>query len=463
MGGVKWLMFDRQSIHIALLLWGGIFCLIAAYCMFISSNFDKEKRRWMICFQLTSALLLISDTFAWGYRGAAGEKAAVMVRVSNFNAFILSDILLLLFHGYVCCYLFPETGVWKYLTKKSLKRGSVSKPEKIGQSVPEKRIFAVYFLAVFASVMTIISQFTHLYYYIDADNYYHRAPGHILSLLIPMCGMVLDLSLIIQYRKKLEKGIFVAMLSYIVLPFIAAVALIFYYGISLNDIAISISAIFMFVTATAEQNRNLARKEQETANMRISIMISQIRPHFMYNCLNTIYHLCDKDVSLAKEAINDFSDYLKHILESVKRNTPVSFSEELEHVRAYLNLEKMRFDEDLNIRYQIEATEFFVPALSVQPLVENAVKHGICGKEDGGTLTLSTREKEDYFEIEVSDDGIGFEPEKIPQDGKTHVGIQNVRQRLYAMCGASVEIKSKPGEGTTVIVHIPKDQRSQKM
>lgn len=455
-------MFDRQSIHVALLLWGAIFCLIAAYCMFISSTFDKEKRRWLICFLSGSALLLVSDTFAWGYRGAAGKTAAVMVRVSNFGAFILNDILLFFFHGYVCCYLFPEIGEWrKYLTKKYLKGSSVSKPEKIVQSVPRKRILAVYFITVFASVMTIISQFTHLYYYIDAENYYHRAPGHIISLLIPMCGMVLDLSLIIQYRKKLEKGIFIAMLSYLVLPFASAVVLIFYYGISLNDIALSISAILMFVTSTAEQNKNLARKEQEAANMRVSIMISQIRPHFMYNCLNTIYHLCDKDVELAKEAISDFLDYLKHILESVKRNTPVSFSEELEHVRAYLNLEKMRFDEDLNIRYDIEATEFLVPALSIQPLVENAVKHGICGKEDGGTLTLSTREKEDYFEIEVADDGIGFDPEQMPQDGKIHVGIQNVKQRLYAMCGASVEIKSKIGEGTIVTVHIPKDQRLQ--
>lgn len=447
-------MFDRQSIHVALLLWGGIFCLIAAYCMFISSSFDKEKRKWMLFFQLTSALLLVSDAFAWGYRGVAGSKAAVMVRVSNFFVFTLSDILLLFFHGYVCCCLFQDAGKRIQLTKKSLKDNC--------QSVPDKRILAVYFLAVLAIIMVIISQFTNLYYYIDSENYYHRAPGHIISLLVPMCGMILDLSLIIQYRKKLAKEMFVAMLSYIVLPFVATIILMFYYGISLTNIAISISAIFMFVTAMAEQNKKLARKEQEAADMRISIMISQIQPHFMYNSLNTIYHLCDKDVNLAKEAISDFSDYLKHILGSVKRNTPVSFSEELEHVRAYLNLEKMRFDEDLTIRYNIETTNFFVPALSIQPLVENAVKHGICGKKDGGTLTLSTREREDHFEIEVLDDGVGFNPEKIPQDGKIHVGIQNVKQRLYVMCGASVEIKSKPGEGTTVVVYVPKDQRSQK-
>ena len=145
----------------------------------------------------------------------------------------------------------------------------------------------------------------------------------------------------------------------------------------------------------------------------------------------------------------------------MKRTTPIDFEEELRNVKKYLNLEQMRFDEDLNVLYHIETTDFCVPALSVQPLVENAVKHGICQKEEGGTLILSTRECEDYYEIIISDDGVGFDPQKKPDDGKLHVGIENVKQRFETMCGGTLTIESRPGEGTKVTVRLPKEKKDE--
>lgn len=446
-------MFDRRSIHIALLLWGSIFCVIAALCMYMSRNFDKEKRRWLLLFQISSAVLLLSDALAWSYRGGTETEAAVMVRISNFLVFILSDFLLFIFNGYVCCYLFPECKAQIYLLNKKKYKNEID--------FPEKRIMAVYLIAVAGMFMVVLSQFTDLYYYIDIKNYYHRNTGYVFSVLIPMTGMLLELSFIIQYRKRIKKQIYISMLSYIILPFIASIILIFYYGISFVNIAISISGIFMLISAMIEQNQNLAQKEQEAVNMRMTIMISQIQPHFMYNSLNTIYHLCDKNKELAKEAISDFSYYLQHILKSVNRSVPIPFNEELRYVQAYLKLEKMRFDDDLNIIYQIEATDFFVPPLSIQPLVENAVKHGICQKEDGGILVLATKEDDGYIEVRVSDDGVGFDTEKEKNDGKAHVGIKNVKQRLYTMCNGTLNVNSKPGEGTTIIMRLPKENKDE--
>lgn len=140
-------------------------------------------------------------------------------------------------------------------------------------------------------------------------------------------------------------------------------------------------------------------------------------------------------------------------------NCPVliPFREELRHVQAYLKLEKMRFDDDLNIIYQIDTTDFFLPSLSIQPLVENAVKHGICQKEEGGTVVLSTKADGDYIEIKVSDDGAGFDPDEEKNDGKPHVGIKNVKQRLHNMCNGTLTITSKPGKGTTIIIRLPKE------
>lgn len=434
-------MFDRQSIHVALLLWGCIFCLIAALCMFMSRNFDREKRRWMIFMELVCAVLLISDAFAWAFRGGRGMTGYLMVRISNFLVFALSDVILFLFHGYICCYLFGE------VTDR--------------ETLPMRRIRTGYLIPVAGVLLVVISQFTHLYYYFDENNFYHRSPAYIVSIIVSMAGMILELSLLIQYRKNVSREIFISMLSYIALPFVAAVILAFYYGISLINIAISISMILLFVTTMVEQNQNLARKESEAAELRISLMMSQISPHFLYNSLNSIYHLCDKNVELAKQAISDFSEYLRHILESVKCTKPISFGEELKYVKNYLNLEQMRFGEDLNVVYRIETTDFKVPALSVQPLVENAVKHGICQKEDGGTLILSTKEYGDHFEIVVSDDGVGFDPGKKPDDGRIHVGIENVRQRLEAMCGGTFTIESRPGEGTCVTVCLPKEKKDE--
>ena len=139
------------------------------------------------------------------------------------------------------------------------------------------------------------------------------------------------------------------------------------------------------------------------------------------------------------------------------RTTPIRFEEELQYVKVYLQLEEMRFAEDLKIQYQIEATDFFVPALSVQPLVENAVKHGICAQEEGGTLIVSSREYEDCFEVTVSDDGVGFDTSKNLSDERAHIGIHNVRQRLHMMCGGTLTIESRPGEGTIATIRLPKE------
>lgn len=198
--------------------------------------------------------------------------------------------------------------------------------------------------------------------------------------------------------------------------------------------------------------------EKELKENRISLAMSQIQPHFIYNSLNSIYHLCEKDVEMAQQAISDFSDYLQRSLSVVDRTTLISFEEELKHVKTYLKLEQLRFGKDLNVVYHIERTDFMLPALSVQPLVENAVKHGICQKGEGsGTVILTVKACPDCYEVIVSDDGVGFVPGTEASGEGTHVGIRNVRQRLDLMCHAILEVQSEPGKGTTVTIRIPKE------
>ena len=434
-------MFDIQSIHIALLLWGCIFSLLTALCMFMSKNFDRKKRKWMLHMQMLCATLLLSDALAWGYRGDSGMTAFYMVRISNFLVFFLSDLLLFLFHGYVCCCLFDQN--------------EEKHPPKI-------RIHTVRLIAMAGMLIVILSQFTHWYYYIDAGNLYHRNSGYLLSLAIPFLGLLLDLTLLIQYRKNIGTDILVSMVSYLGLPIIAVVIQAFYYGISLINIAISISMILMFVVAMIEQNRNLALKQQEATDLRVSIMLSQITPHFIYNTLSAIQGMCETDPAMAEETISEFAGYLRGNLDALSEKEMIPFQQELEHVRCYLAIEKKRFGDRIQVETDIAQQQFRIPALTLQPLVENAVKHGLCRKRGGGTLWIRTRREQNQILVIVQDNGAGFDASQLAELQKCgHVGMRNVESRLQSMCGGSLRVESKIGTGTTVTIVLPLEQKTK--
>lgn len=197
--------------------------------------------------------------------------------------------------------------------------------------------------------------------------------------------------------------------------------------------------------------------QRELYEAKVSVMTSQIRPHFMYNALTSIAMMCEIDPKTAKQATITFAKYLRGNMDSLKQTAPVPFEQELEHLKKYLYIEKLRFDDLLNIEYDIQATDFSLPLLSVQPLVENAVKHGVGMKEDGGTVKISTRETETAYEVIIEDDGVGFDVNEQKDDGRTHVGMENTKKRLRDMCGGEVRIESVVGEGTTATVILPKE------
>lgn len=220
--------------------------------------------------------------------------------------------------------------------------------------------------------------------------------------------------------------------------------------------------LYLLFKETREHQKELLRYQKiqnEMLQMRVSIMVSQIQPHFLYNSLTSIAQLCEKNPSKAKKATIEFSEYLRRNMNSLKEQAPVPFESELKHLETYLSLEKMRFGDELNVEYDIEITDFLIPSLTVQPLVENAVKHGVGMKEDGGTVTIATKEFDDRYEVIVSDDGVGFDTSKKPNDGRTHVGMENVKNRLKTMCNAVLNIESTIGKGTVSKITIPKEEK----
>lgn len=144
-------------------------------------------------------------------------------------------------------------------------------------------------------------------------------------------------------------------------------------------------------------------------------------------------------------------------MDSLSLREPVAFSTELEHTKAYLDLEQLRFVDELTVVYDLECTDFLLPTLTLQPLVENAVNHGIRSKESGtGTVTIASRELPDRYEVSVTDDGPGFDPDEKPDDSRSHIGLENVRSRLRSLCGGELRIASRPGHGSQVTIALPK-------
>lgn len=210
-----------------------------------------------------------------------------------------------------------------------------------------------------------------------------------------------------------------------------------------------------------EQRGYIEKQNQELEDMRMRIAISQIKPHFLYNTLSAISILCDKDINKAKEILESLADYLKENVSSIETENPIPFTEELQHTRDYLVIEEARFPDRFKVEYDIKATDFDIPALTIQPIVENAVNHGVCAKgtDEPGNIRISTEEGYGYIRIKIYDDGVGFDvneyEKEIVSDNK-RIGIRNVRNRLKIVENAEMRISSTPGVGTTVEIIIPK-------
>ena len=238
---------------------------------------------------------------------------------------------------------------------------------------------------------------------------------------------------------------------------------------SLSNYAICVCVLVMFMQALQdnvlimiEQREQIKRQDDELEDMRQRIALSQIKPHFLYNTLNSIYVLCDTDKEKAKFVVNHLADYLRQSIGSIESKEPIPFEEELEHTKVYIDIEKVRFEGRFDVEYRINATDFSIPALTVQPMAENAIKHGLCKKRlrEKGRLVISSDDMGDYFRVCVEDNGVGFDMEEYSKRDTVpgqHIGLRNVKERIRIMKNAEMLIQSEVGKGTKIEIRIPKN------
>ena len=319
---------------------------------------------------------------------------------------------------------------------------------------------------IFASMITlwlsyaallVFTQFTTEIYSISADNVYRRGPLYFVLLIPPAVMMGMNCISLMIRRKRLSKKQRAAFAVYLLLPLGCMLVQMFAYGLLMIVIGTSVSVMILFAFILLDQVDHSIRQQQENAAQQASITVLQMRPHFIYNTLMSIYYLCRQDTEKAQQVILDFSSYLRQNFTAIAKADTIPFTEEVEHTRAYLAVEQARFRDRLLVEFETEFTDFRVPPLTLQPIVENAVKHGLDPELEPLFISVSSRLRDGYAEIVVDDSGPGYKP---TDDDEPHIALANIRERLKMMCRGELTISNRDCGGTIVTIRIPAQSAS---
>lgn len=264
-------MSERERIMNVALLWGGCFCLTAAFCLSMGNDHNREKRNWLLWMELSAAALLCCDAAAWFVQGTPGEASHLIMVATNFVVYAGLYLVLFLFNHYVGCYLRED-----------------------GRLCAPKRSRAVDITCAVGIGLVFVSQFSPLLYYIDAQNIYHRSDTFPLSMVLLLIGMGTETTMMAQFYQKLTMGRRIAMFGCVVLPLSVAACQVFQDDISLISLSVGASMILLFVVATSAQNRELAVSERTKEQIRQRLEIATM----LNSCVGKLNSDTDIDVGI---------------------------------------------------------------------------------------------------------------------------------------------------------------------
>ena len=401
--------------------------LLGLLSAFISRDLNTWSQRFFLVF--FSILLL--------YVGC--NLASILALSSIDPDYTLFSRLAIYFESFFSALLLPLLTLYLlHLSGENWRRSTV--------------FYAIIALFLLYFTLLTITQFTSFVYYFTPNNVYHRGPWYPVLLVMPvMCELILIGSLL-QRRYRLSSKQFSAFFLYLLFPMLGMLFQMAFFGLYTIVFGTTIAAMCMFVFIHMDQVEQHIHRQEKIAQQRASIMVLQMRPHFIYNTLLSIYYLCDQDTKKAQQVILDFSSYLRQNFTAIVKEDTIPFIEELEHTRAYLAVEQVRFADLLYVEFDTPYTRFRVPPLTLQPIVENAVKHGVDPELGPLKITVQTRELEAGAQIMVSDNGPGYAP---TDDNEPHIALDNMRERLEYMCKGTLDIRSGKTGGTVVTITIP--------
>lgn len=299
-------------------------------------------------------------------------------------------------------------------------------------------------MAVVQIIAIILNVFFGYFYTIENANFITNKTTGNLQYVYSM--VVFIVSLYFAITTKTSGKIKAPFIAINILPLCVSILQLFYPTLSFMYISVLAALIILYINIQVDMGRRI----EEFKNR---VMISQIQPHFMYNTLTTIKALCKVEPDLAAKTITNFADYLRGNMDFASLNTTIPFEKELNHTRIYTEIEALRFD-NINFEFNIEDTDFEIPALTVQPMVENAVRHGVRSKPDAHIL-IHTYAEENYHVVVIKDNGKGFDNAQF-NGSRTHIGLLNTRLRVERLVNGKFTADSVPGEGVTITIKIPK-------
>lgn len=411
-----------------------LLCALLTCSVFISIASNAHRQRlfeklflWMLAW---NTLALLGDAVSWriGFTGVLATEPAA--QIGSFISHSTGYVLMVLFGIYLISY--------------------------INEDPSELKRFLVLFIGLCADgfLLVVMSQFTAS----DPQYPWDISAHPWVAFFFMMVPTVMISSTILYFRKKLSTRKAQTFLFYMVICAASVVMEILIGGLRLYYITSAFLLVLIYIDIQMEYEKE---KEQELMQQNLSMMLSQIQPHFLFNVLVSIKSLCRIDPERAEAALVNFTAFLRVNLNALTNSENIPFERELEHTSHYLHLEKMRYGDDLSVIIHTPVTEFFLPPLTLQPIVENAVHHGVMQREWGGTVTLTTSGTDLEYLITVSDNGVGFDPGSLAQLTSDHVGLANVRERLRISCGGSLKIDSAQDTGTTVTIILPKKQQEE--
>lgn len=403
---------------------------------------DQGMRRLYMLTLGLHILNTLGDLFAWRYTGKPGSVMLLCTTIGNFFTYFIGPLAYLGF-------IFTAYGNISGRTEKDFLAGNVLEPI-------EKIILGSIVLVTICNLgLFFYNFFNPVIYHITVDNKFIWGTWRGIPDDLVLVQLLLLLPLSILYKKSQWRKNLSFYLLYAGIPVSAILVESIYPTLMLVYPAITLSLLLIYGEIYLEAERKLMQKEVELSDSKVKILMGQIQPHFIFNSLQAIQELCAENPEQAEQSVHDFSRYLRGNLDALSCTHLISFEKELSHIRAYIALEKADPGRSFEMVYDMETTAFNIPALSVQPIVENAVRHGLATCRENGRIVLQTRENAGEYTIRVMDNGKGMGGITQKQKERQQIGLENVCTRLEVQCKGSLDIDSNES-GVVVTIHIPK-------
>ena len=412
---------EMSLLNVSLLVFSALVTLFLLIGAITDMNRKSRFMSSFIILLISNILMQLGEAGIWFFAGKL--ENIVLLNISAMMSMVFSYVLI---SAYAHC-----------LTEFVCERKKVS-------FVPNYIILAICSIYI---LLSVISLFNGMFFSFDENGCFVNGPMYGLVRAFDLIVIIIGIFWVMYYRKILTLREISFLISFNVLPLLSMTLQRFWEPIP-QYMAVTLSLIVIYVLFHGEITRQLA-------DSRISIMLSQIQPHFMHNMLTTIMYMCRTEPEEAEKTVGQFADYLRANMDSLSLKQCIQFETELKHVKTYWSLEEKRFGDKIRAVYDIQENSFMLPSLTIQPIVENAVKHGM-RKGKQLTVTIRTYSDVNNYYVEINDDGRGFDVNAFENDGKSHIGIKNVQQRLKMMCGGELMVNSVPDQGTDAVIKIPK-------